>query len=86
MDWIAILTFSFLITFLMIAVFYLAYQLDKLKAIEDLREDRLYDRLRKRDMQFAAFEEAVWAYFKEFEKRKKYRKLDKKYWGGRHDI
>jgi hypothetical protein len=64
-----------------------------LKAIGDLREDRLYERLRRRDMQFiafedavSAFEDAVWAYFKEFKKRKKYKKLDKKYWGGRHDI
>ena len=86
MDLVVILVFSSLIAFLIIAVCYLAYQLDKLKDIGDLREDRLYERLRKRDAEQMAFEDAVWAYFKEFEKRKKYKKLDKKYWGGRHDI
>ncbi len=70
----------------MVAVFYLAYQLDKLKAIGDFREDRLYERLRKRDAQQRAFQDAAWDYFKQFKKRKKYKKLDKKYFGGRHSI
>jgi len=86
MDLVVILVFSSLIAFLIIAVCYLAYQLDKLKDIEDLREDRLYEKLRKRDAQQMAFQDAVWGYFRQFKKRKKYKKLDKKYYGGRQDI
>jgi len=86
MDWIIVVTFGVLIFFLLIAVFYLAYKIENLEELFEVHEWQIKQRMRKRDLSAEAFEDAVWAYFKQFKKRKKYKKKDKKFFGGRHDI
>lgn len=86
MNWIIIMTFGALILFLLIAVFYLAYRLERLEELFDVYKRGMMDKLRKQELYVEVFEDAVWAYFKQFKKRKKYKKKDKKFFGGRHDI
>ena len=79
MDFI-IATFGVLIFFLLIAFLYLAYKIETLEELFEIHEWQIKERMRKRDLSAEAFQDAVWAYFKQFKKRKKYRK------GGRRDI
>ena len=79
MDWI-IAIFGVLIFFLLIAILFLTYRIEKLEELFEIHEWQVKERMRKRDLSAEAFQDAVWAYFKQFKKRKKYRK------SGRRDI